>query len=164
MSNRTELSYYSFPQLFDVMNICLEVSETNEYIKAIYTKQWNENLLIVCRCYKNHLDSTWFIKALLTCYILLWFGNPESDKNHCHDPEEGCCYPHLEMLCLVLQCFIYNLTIASVFNNTGSFDPCFPRRSILSAVANKRLILILAQFLARDLRVKISHALREVTV
>lgn len=39
MSNRTELSYYSFPQLFDVMNICLEVSETNEYIKAIYTKQ-----------------------------------------------------------------------------------------------------------------------------
>lgn len=68
------------------------------------------------------------------------------------------------MLCLVLQCFIYNLTIASVFNNTGSFDPCFPRRSILSAVANKRLILILAQFLARHLRVKISHALREVTV
>ena len=39
MSNRTELSYYSFPQLFDVMSICLEVSETNEYIKAIYAKQ-----------------------------------------------------------------------------------------------------------------------------
>ena len=33
--------------MFDVMNICLEVSETNEYIKAIYTKQWNENLLLV---------------------------------------------------------------------------------------------------------------------
>lgn len=39
MSNRTELSYYSFPQLFDVMNICLEVRETTEYIKAIFTKQ-----------------------------------------------------------------------------------------------------------------------------
>ena len=33
--------------MFDVMSICLEVSETNEYIKAIYTKQWNENLLLV---------------------------------------------------------------------------------------------------------------------
>lgn len=33
--------------MFDVMNICLEVSETTEYIKASYTKQWNENLLLV---------------------------------------------------------------------------------------------------------------------
>lgn len=112
-----------------------------------YTKQWNETSLM---SFLKKTLSTWFIKALLTCYILLWFGNPESDKNHCHDPEEGCCYPHLEMLCLVLQCFIYNPTIASLFNNTGSFDPCFQTeypqswQSILSAVANKRLITYLS--------------------
>lgn len=35
MSNRTELSYYSFPQLFDVMNICLEVGETTELYKTM---------------------------------------------------------------------------------------------------------------------------------
>ena len=35
MSNRTELSYYSFPQLFDVMNICLEVGETTELHKTM---------------------------------------------------------------------------------------------------------------------------------
>ena len=35
MSNRTELSYYSFPQLFDVINICLEVGETTELYKTM---------------------------------------------------------------------------------------------------------------------------------
>ena len=100
----------------------------------------------------------WFIKASLTCYILLRFGNPESNKNQRHDTEKGCRYPHLERLCLELQCFIYNLTIASLFNNSACFDPCFPRQSITSAVTYKRLILIfIAQFLARHLRVKITH-------
>lgn len=35
MLNRTELSYDSFPQLFDVTNICLELSETTELYKTM---------------------------------------------------------------------------------------------------------------------------------
>ena len=49
MSNRTELSYYSFSQLFDGMNICLEVSETTELYKTMKRKSVISHCVVITK-------------------------------------------------------------------------------------------------------------------
>lgn len=164
MSNRTELSYYSFPQLFDVTNICLELSETTELYKTMKRNisyvVFKKNTQTVRGLSKHYLRVIFCcdlaIRSLIKITVMIPRKAAATLILKC---SVQCCNVSSTTPQLLLSSITLALSIRAFRQSILRVDRVSSARSQTSG-----LLLILAQFLARHLRVKISHALREVTV